>query len=167
MAFNALGFISRRLRFLSYARRLELYPPFWLMGIKVLEWSEDSRRVRIRLPLTWRSKNMGGSMFGGYQAALADPIAPLACSRIFSGYDVWTRKLVVDFKKAGTTDLELRFDFPPGREAGIREELEKRGRSNPVFEYGFYLEDGTCCTTVHCTVAIRKSGYLKGIGTAG
>jgi len=167
MSFNALYFIRRRLGFLSYARRMELYPPFWLMGVKVIEWSEDSHRIRIRLPLTWKSKNMGGSMFGGYQASLADPIAPLACSRIFKGYDVWTRKLVIDLHKPGTSDLELRFDFPQELEAQILAELEKKGRSNPVFEYGYYLDDGTQCTTIHCTVAIRKTGYLNNIGSAG
>jgi len=167
MKFNALRFIRRRLGFLSYARRMELFPPFWLMGVKVLEWSEDNHRVRIKLPLTWKSKNMGGSMFGGYQASLADPIAPLACSRIFKGYDVWTRKLVVDLHKPGVSDLELRFDFLPEMEACIRSELENRGRSNPVFEYGYYLDDGTQCTNIHCTVAIRKSGYIKDVGTAG
>ena len=31
------------------------------------------------------SRNPGGVMFGGYQAALADPIAALACARVFPG----------------------------------------------------------------------------------
>jgi acyl-coenzyme A thioesterase PaaI-like protein len=169
MAFNVLHFSRRWLGFLSYARRIELYPPFWLMGVKVREWSDDSQRIRIHLPLNWRSRNMGGSMFGGYQASLADPIAPLACSRIFSGYDVWTRKLVVDFRAPGSTHLELRFDFPAEKREEIRLDLEAHGRSNPVFEYGFFREDGVCCSKVHCTVAIRERGFLKkaGVGTAG
>ena len=108
-------------------------------------------------------------MFGGNQASLADPIAPLACSRIFTGYDVWTRKLVIDFQRPGSTDLELRFDFPDTQMQAIRQDLEEKGRSNPVFEYGYYLTDGSQCTHVKCTVAIRQSGYLRdrGIGTAG
>jgi hypothetical protein len=65
------------------ARLLEWYPPFRPMRIKVLEISEEWRRVRIRLPLNAMSRNPGGVMFGGYQAALADPIAALACARVF------------------------------------------------------------------------------------
>lgn len=112
---------------------------------------------------------MGNSMFGGNQASLADPIAPLACSRIFKGYDVWTRKLEVDFHSPGSTHLELRFDFSQQQRKKIEQELQQKGRSNPVFDYGFYLEDGSQCTHIRCTVAIRKNGYLKdsGIGTAG
>lgn len=131
---NALRFIHRYLSWLPFSRRIELYPPFWLMGVKVLNWSDDSTSIRIRLPLNWKSKNMGNSIFGSNQASLADPIAPLACSRIFTDYDVWTRKLVVDFQRPGSTDLELRFDFSDAQMEAIRQELAEKGRSNPVFE---------------------------------
>lgn len=161
MSVNALKFMNRRLRFLSLQKRLEYFPPFWLMGIKVLELHPQWKTLRIRLPLTWRSKNMGGSMFGGWQASLADPIAPLSCARVFRGHDVWTRKLTLDFQKPGTGDLELRFHMSEKQEAKIREELEERGRATPEFEYGFYLPDGERCTVVHCTVAIRPENYLK------
>ena len=103
-------------------------------------------------------------MFGGFQASLADPIAPIACSRVFSEYSVWTRHLSVDFRKPGNTDLELRFDFPPEKEEEIRKELAERGRSTPSFEYGLYTKDGVMCTKIDCVVAIRKKGYAEGNG---
>jgi len=43
--------VLRSMRFLSERRRLELYPPFWLMGVKVVELAPDWCRVRLRLPL--------------------------------------------------------------------------------------------------------------------
>lgn len=153
--------LIRRLPFLSDRRRLELFPPFWLMRIKVLELSHNWRVVRIRLPLTMVSRNMGGGMYGGFQASLADPIPALACGRVFRGYSVWTRSLKLDFQHEGNTDLELRFRFEPDLEQRIRRELEDKGRSTPTFEYGFHLEDGTLCTLVHNTVAIRPRGYQK------
>ncbi len=143
----------------SDAERLEHYPPFEQMGVKVIELSDHFRRARILLPLTEVSKNPGGGMFGGYQASLADPIAALACARLFKGYSVWTRHLAVDFKREGITDLELRFDFPAELEARIQHELEIKGRSTPLFEYGYYMQDGSLCTLVHAKVAIRPRGY--------
>ena len=74
---NALRFM-KGLGFLSPRQRLEWYPPFWLMRVKVLELADDWSTVRLQLPLTVFSRNMGDSMFGGYQAAVADPIAALA-----------------------------------------------------------------------------------------
>ncbi len=164
MSLNLLKFVSR-LKFLSQARRLEFYPPFLLMRVKVLEISDNWDQVRLRLPLTMVSKNMGGSMFGGYQAALSDPIAALACVKRYPDMDVWTRHHVVDFRKPGDSDLELRFEFPAQLDQQIRQELATKGRSTPTFEYAFYREDGQLCTQVSSTVAIRPQGYLSDVGS--
>jgi len=157
---RVMQYVSRA-RFLSDARRLEIYPPFFLMRIKVLEVSSDWRRIRVRLPLNTFSRNPGGVMFGGYQAALADPIAAIACARVFPGYSVWTRAMSIDFQRGGSTDLELRFEFTVDQEAHIRRELETQGRATPTFEYGYYLTDGSRCSVVRNTVAIRPKGYRK------
>jgi acyl-coenzyme A thioesterase PaaI-like protein len=100
-------------------------------------------------------------MFGGYQAALADPIAALACARVFPGHSTWTRSMQIDFELGGSTDLELRFEFPPDLEDRVREELARDGRSTPSFEYGYFLADGRRCTRIINTVAIRPRGYSK------
>jgi len=153
-----LGWLATR-GWLSDARKLEWYPPFWLMRIRVLELARDWRVVRIRLPLNSISRNPGGVMFGGFQASLADPIPALACARIFPGYSVWTRALAIDFDRGGSTDLEFRFEMPVSQEADIRAELAARGRATPAFDCGYYLVDGTLCTRIRNTVAIRPRGY--------
>ncbi len=157
MALNVLKLL-RRARFLSARRRLEWYPPFRLMGIKVIELDDDWSRVRLRLPLTAFSRNLGDSMFGGYQAAIADPIAAIACARQFPGYSVCTRSLHLDFESPGDSDLELRFDFNTVTREQIRSELAAKGRSTPGFEYGLYRADGRRCTRIRCDVAIRPRG---------
>jgi acyl-coenzyme A thioesterase PaaI-like protein len=159
--------MQRFMRFMSSsgivsdARLLELYPPFVPMRIKVLEISEGWRTVRILLPLNARSRNPGGVMFGGYQAALADPIAALACARIFPGYSVWTRAMSVSFDHGGNSDLEMRFSLTPEQEQAIRMELARDGRSTPTFEYGYVRVDGVRCTVIRNTVAIRPRGYKR------
>ena len=80
MIMGLLRFIAN-LRLLSESRRLALYPPFFMMRVRVLEMRDNWRHVRIRLPLTAFSRNLSGDMFGGWQAALADPIAALEIGR--------------------------------------------------------------------------------------
>lgn len=145
----------------SDARLLELYPPFRPMRIKVLEISDNWRQVRIRLPLNAMSRNPGGVMFGGYQAALADPIAALACARVFPGYSVWTRSMNIAFDHGGNSDLEMRFSLTQEQEQAIRIELERDGRSTPTFEYGYFRSDGVRCTVISNRVAIRPRGYKR------
>lgn len=160
--FGSLSSAKNFFWFLSEEKLLEWWPAWWMMRLKVTSLSNNWREVRITLPLTWVSRNMGGSMFGGFQASLVDPIAPLACSKVFTDYHVWTRRLTVDFQRPGDSDLELRFDFPPEKEEEIRKELAEQGRSTPTFEYGLYRKDGLMCTKVECVVAIREKGYAKG-----
>lgn len=157
---NLTRFIGN-LKFLSRDTKLALYPPFWVMGIKVLELEQNPVRLRLLLPLNWRSRNTGGSMFGGFQAAVADPIAPMACLMAFPGYHVWTRHMAIDFILPGNSDLELRFTFDDEQLEQVRKELAERGRATPTFEYGLYRSDGQRCSVVHCTVAIREEGYAK------
>src|SRR3954467_2880831 len=164
---GGMALVAKFMRFISRsgilpdARLLELYPPFRPMRIKVLEIADGWRVVRVRLPLNAMSRNPGGVMFGGYQAALADPIAALACARIFPGYSVWTRAMAISFDHGGNSDLEMRFSLTPEQEADIRIELEREGRSTPSFEYGYFRRDGVRCTVVRNTVAIRPHGYER------
>lgn len=148
-------------RRLPAARRLEWYPPFRAMGVRVVELSDDWRQVRLTLPLA-RNRNPGGGMFGGAMACLADPIAALACNRIFPGHQVWTRALHVDFRREARSDIELRFVMPPDREREIRAELAARGRATPAFEYGFFDRRERLCAAIECTVAIRPADYRPG-----
>lgn len=138
---------------------MEWYPPFFLMRVKVLEITNNGRLLRLKLPLTLFSKNMGASMFGGYQAAVADPIAAIVCAKIFPGNKVWTRSQHIDFQHEGNSDLELRFEFSAEIEQQIKDDLDKKGRSTPTFEYGFYRKDGVRCSKIVNTVAIRPRGY--------
>jgi len=160
MSLNLLKLLGRA-TFLSERRRLELYPPFWFMRVKVLELAPDWQRIRLKLPLNMLSRNMGNGMFGGYQASLSDPIAALACAKQFPGHEVWTRHHAVDFCKVGNSDLELRFEFAPAVHAQISAELAQQGRSTPTFHFGFFRQDGSQCTWISSTVAIRPRGYKQ------
>lgn len=142
-------------------KQLENFEPFKMMQVKILHLSPDWRSMRLLLPLSPAAKNQQGTMFGGFMASLADPVAALVCGKLYPDYAAWTRTLKVDFIRAGTTDLELRFDFPAEQEPMIERELQEKGRSTPTFEYAYYLSDGTRCATIECSVAIRRADYRK------
>jgi len=146
---------------LSERRRFELYPPYFLMRVKVLELAPDWNMARIRLPLNWLSANAAGNMFGGYQASLADPIPALACLKKFPDYRVATKKLELDFIRVGSSSLTLHFDFDRQTEQDTRQSLEISGRADPCFTMTYVREDGQVCTRIKNTVAIRPRGYIN------
>lgn len=149
------------LRFISAKRRFELFPPYFLMRVKVLELNADWSSTRIRLPLNWLSANAAGNMFGGYQASLADPVPALACLKRFPGYRVATKKLEIDFIRVGSSDLVLHFDFDEALAAQIATELAESGKSTPCFKMHYVRDDGKICTLIKNTVAIRPRGYVS------
>jgi len=149
-----------KMHFLSARWRFALFPPFFLMRVKMLELADDWSMVRIRLPLNWVSSNAAGNMFGGYQACLADPIAALACLKRFPGYRIATKKLEIDFIRIGNSDLTLHFDFDADLATTIANELADKGRSTPCFSMRFVRTDGETCTIIKNTVAIRPAGYV-------
>ena len=154
-----IHFLSK-LGFLSARRRFELYPPFFLMRVRILDLSDDWSMVRIRLPLNWVSANAAGNMFGGYQASLADPVPALACLKRFPDYRVATKKLEIDFIRVGSSDLILQFDFSAEQLSRIERELAEHNRSTPCFSMQYVREDGQVCTEIKNTVAIRPRGYV-------
>ncbi len=64
-------------RLLSDRKLLEWYPPFLWMRIKVLEMSDNWRRVRIRLPLNSVSRNPGGARGPNTGAGLCPGVSRL------------------------------------------------------------------------------------------
>ena len=152
--------LLEKLGFLSDRRRFELFPPFLLMRVKVLELEEDWSRVRVRLPLNWMSANAAGNMFGGFQASLADPVPALACLSRFPGYRVATKRLEYDFIRVGNSDLVLQFDFSAEQAEAIRQELAEHNRATPCFDMRYVRADGKICTHIKNTVAIRPKGYV-------
>ncbi|MET0090740.1 MAG: PaaI family thioesterase [Candidatus Thiodiazotropha sp.] len=146
------------LRDLTIASQLEAYPPFRYLGVKVLQLDADWGLMRMAMPLNEDTRNPGG----GSIAALADPVPALACVYRYPGFDVWTRELNLDFRKPGTTDLELRFVFPEQTTAMIDRELSETGRSTPWFEFGIYDAQGELTTWVRNRVAIRPRSRSSG-----
>lgn len=149
----------RRSRWLSPQKRLEWYPPFRRLNIRVLHLSDDWQQLHILLPLNKHNRNPGGSMFGGAIALLADPIPALCCNRVFPGHSIWTRAMALDFRKEARTDLVLKFTFDNAQRHDIQAELQQRKRATPTFEFAFYDMDNHLCTNISNTVAIRPEHY--------
>lgn len=149
-----------KLRFLSAKRRFELFPPHFMMRVKILKLTENWNHARIRLPLNRFSANPAGNMFGGYQASLADPVPALACLKRFPGYRIATRKLEVDFIRVGNSDLTLCFDFDETQAEQIATELAEHGKATPCFSMSYVRADGKVCTLIKNSVAIRPEGYI-------
>ncbi|MCL9782577.1 DUF4442 domain-containing protein [Vibrio sp. S4M6] len=91
-------------------RVLNLWPPFWGSGIKIVSISDDFRSVSVRLKFRWWNKNANRAQYGGSIFSLTDPVYALMLMGILGKeYYVWDKEASINFIKPGYSDLYADF----------------------------------------------------------
>lgn len=99
------SFESRLLRW-----KFNLFPAYRGSGARVTYIAADFREARIRLPLTWRSRNAVGTIFGGSMYAAVDPLYMIMLMRCLGpDYIVWDKAATIRFRKPGRSTLTATF----------------------------------------------------------
>ena len=59
-----------------------VFPAYWGTGARVTYIADDYREMHVRLPLTWRTRNYVGTIFGGSMYAAIDPVYMIMLMKI-------------------------------------------------------------------------------------
>jgi hypothetical protein len=99
---------SMRSRLLRW--KFNLFPAYRGSGARVTYIAGDFREVRVKLPLSWRTRNYVGTIFGGSLYAAVDPMYMIMLIQLLgSGYIVWDKAASIRFRKPGRTTLFATF----------------------------------------------------------
>ena len=136
---------------------MNLWPPFLLTGVRVIEVSDDFRRVAVRLRKSRLTSNYVGTLFGGSIFAMTDPFWMIMMMRnLGPGYVVWDRAGEIDFVSPGRGDVFADFVLTEDRLAEIRELTRGGGKALVWFENQVVAEDGTLVARVRKQLYIRR-----------
>jgi acyl-coenzyme A thioesterase PaaI-like protein len=103
---------------------LNVWPCIQGGGGRVTHLAQDFTRLTVRLPLTWRTRNIVGTIFGGSMYASTDPFFMLMLMRIMGEqYVVWDKGCTIRFKRPATQTLYADFEVSPERLAELRDKL--------------------------------------------
>jgi hypothetical protein len=92
--------------------------------------SSDFREAHVELPLSWRTRNRVGTIFGGSLYGAVDPVYMILLMQILGpGYTVWDKAASIRFRKPGKTTLFARFLLTEEEIATIRSLAPKPARS--------------------------------------
>jgi acyl-coenzyme A thioesterase PaaI-like protein len=119
--------------------------------------AEDWSEVRLSLPLSWRTRNYVGTIFGGSIYSAVDPIyMVMLIHRLGKDYIVWDKSASIQFKKPGRESLHARFIVDDEELATIRAALETQRSIDR--NYSIELKDsaGNVCATVEKLIYIRR-----------
>ncbi|HEY6943637.1 MAG TPA: DUF4442 domain-containing protein [Candidatus Acidoferrum sp.] len=127
--------------------------------------AEDWSEVRLELPLSWRTRNYVGTIFGGSIYSAVDPIYMLMLiHRLGPDFIVWDKAASIQFKKPGKETLRAQFVVNDEEVAAIQAALETQRSVDRT--YTIELKDGTgnICATVEKVIYIRRREQRLGAG---
>src|SRR5687768_16435139 len=83
-----------------------LFPAYRGTGARITYISADNREIRVRIPLSWRTRNYVGTIFGGSMYGAVDPLYMIILIRALGPeYVVWDKSAAIRFRKPGRTTL--------------------------------------------------------------
>jgi len=120
--------------------------------------AEDWSEVRLDLPLSWRTRNYVGTIFGGSIYSVVDPIYMLMLiHRLGSDFVVWDKSASIQFKKPGRETLHATFLISDEELAAICGELESQRSVDRSYTVDLVDGSGAVCANVEKTIYIRRS----------
>src|SRR5713101_4935311 len=117
------------------------------------DWSE----IRLEIPLSWRTRNYVGTIFGGSLYGAVDPIYMIMLiRRLGPEFVVWDKAASIQFKKPGRETLRARFVIPDSELAAIRASLETQRSVDRVYTVELADAAGTVCARIEKVIYIRR-----------
>jgi acyl-coenzyme A thioesterase PaaI-like protein len=127
--------MKKNRKFDQLIRKINLYPPYLGMGIKVRSFSEDHTRFEVELRARWYNRNLFGTHFGGCLYAMTDPFFVFIITmNLGGGYIVWDKSAAIDFLKPAKGTILGVFEIGKERLEEIRVEVDARGKNTYHFE---------------------------------
>ena len=146
------------LRTRLYRLGFNLFPAYRGTGARVTYIDPNWREIRIKLPLSWRTRNYVGTIFGGSMYAAVDPFYMMMLLKTLGDeYVVWDKSAEIRFTKPGRDTLYATFTLSEAELDAIRTELDRPGTESIDRHYTVDLVDST--GEVHATV--RKTLYVS------
>ena len=119
--------------------------------------AEDWSDVRLELPLSWRTRNYVGTIFGGSIYSAVDPIYMLMLiRRLAPDFIVWDKAARIEFLKPGRETLHARLVINDAELAAIRTALDTPRSVDRTYVVELTDASGTVCARVEKIIYIRR-----------
>lgn len=135
--------------------KFNLFPAYRGTGGRVTYISRDWSEIRIVVPLSWRTRNYVGSIYGGSLYGAVDPIYMLMLMKSLGpGYVVWDKAATIRFRRPGRSRLTATFRLGPDVVSGIRDELARVPKLDRVFVVELVDQAGVAHAVVEKTIHV-------------
>lgn len=134
-----------------------LWPCYWGTGARVTHIAGDWMTVRVRLPLSWRTRNVVGTIFGGSLYAAVDPFFMIMLMKnLGPGYEVWDKAAAIRFRKPGRTTLTATFQVDSQELETIRSLLADAPKVDRTYRVALADAQGTVHAEIEKVIHIAR-----------
>lgn len=146
------SFKSRVLRW-----KFNLFPAYRGTGARVTYISADFREVRVKLPLTFRSRNAVGTIYGGSMYGAVDPMYMIMLMQLLGReYVVWDKAATIRFRKPGRNTLFATFQLDDDELDAIRDATASGTPIDRTYNVDLVDAEGVVHASVQKVIYIRK-----------
>jgi acyl-coenzyme A thioesterase PaaI-like protein len=143
-------------QFKTLIRKINIYPPYLGMGIRMKSHREDFTRFEVELRARWYNRNLFGTHFGGSLYAMCDPFFVfIVTMNLGRGYIVWDKSASIEFLKPARGTILGVFEISKERLEEIRAEVDDLGKNTYHFEADLVDESG------HTVARVSKEVYVR------
>jgi hypothetical protein len=134
-----------------------LFPAYRGTGGRVTYIASDWHEVRIKIPLSWRTRNYVGTIYGGSIYAAVDPIYMLMLINILGPkYIVWDEAAKIRFRKPGRETLFARFSLSNDEIIEIKRLADAQKSVDRIYDLELTDKNGVVHAQIEKTLYIAK-----------
>jgi acyl-coenzyme A thioesterase PaaI-like protein len=137
--------------------KFNFFPAYRGTGARVIYIADDYRKMRVKIPLNWRTKNYVGTIYGGSLYAGIDPIYMLMLIKnLGENYIVWDKSAKIRFKRPGKETLFADFLLTEDELSGIKTTLETEKSVDRIYNVELKDKNGKVHAAIEKTLYIAK-----------
>ena len=137
--------------------KFNLFPAYRGTGGRVIYIADDFHEIKVKIPLSWRTRNYVGTIYGGSMYGAIDPIYMLMLIKILGrGYVVWDKAAKIHFKKPGKDTLFVNFKLDREEIAEIKRLAEMERSIDRVYDLELKDENGVVHARIEKTLYVAK-----------
>ncbi|HLF15953.1 MAG TPA: DUF4442 domain-containing protein [Candidatus Thermoplasmatota archaeon] len=141
---------------------INFFPAYRGTGAWVTAIAPDWSEMRIRLPLSWRTRNYVGTIFGGSLYAAVDPMFMfMLMHRLGPDYLVWDKAASVRFRRPGRAQLTAVCRMPDAEVAEVKRLLQTAEKVDRTYTVDLVDKEGAVHASVEKVVNVRKASAPK------
>ena len=137
--------------------KFNLFPAYRGTGGRVVYVAHDFREIHVKIPLSWRTRNYLGTIYGGSMYGAIDPIYMLMLIKVLGrDYVVWDKAAKIRFRKPGKTTLYGDFRLDDDEIDEIKRLAEDATSVDRVYELELKDRNGVVHAVIEKTLYISK-----------